>query len=150
MGERAGYSIQRVLLVDDDELLLEGVRRSMGHDFTLFLAKTPIAARYLAATEKPEIAIVDLRLGRSGSGIDLIRTLKSEHRGLRVALVSAYLSVVSTVEALRAGAEYAFFKPITYREIISWFETDAPKHSGSPRGLVGRSWPVVHGVQVNA
>jgi DNA-binding response OmpR family regulator len=45
------------------------------------------AARKLASDERPDLAIVELRLG-STSGIELIRAMKTERPQLLVALIS--------------------------------------------------------------
>lgn len=110
-------SIHRVLVVDDDESLLRSYKRSAGRSRTVLTATHVEAALHLARTEQPELAIVDMRLG-SESGIELIRELKRIDGQLLVALVSGYLSVTSTVSAVRAGADTVVFKPTTFDEIL--------------------------------
>jgi len=117
MGERR--SIQSVLVVDDDDRLLRAYKRTAGR--SVFTANNPDTAREIVIAEHPDLAIVDLRLG-SGSGIDLIRDLKHECPNLVVALCSGYLSVATTVSAMRAGADMVLFKPVTFEEILKRVE----------------------------
>src|SRR4051794_10985794 len=113
----AARSIQTVLAVDDDELMLSALARTLGRRRTLFTATTPAAACALARKQRPDLAIVDLRIG-TASGIDLIRTLKAETPNTVVALISGYLSIETTVLAVRAGADIIMTKPVTARDIL--------------------------------
>ena len=83
--------------------------------------------------ERPDLAIVDLRLGNA-SGIDLIRELKRDLPDLMVVLCSGYLSVAAAVAAVRAGADIVVFKPITFREILQRIEesTEEPDLEDTP------------------
>jgi two-component system response regulator RegA len=111
------------LVVDDDEQVLRSWKRAArGHD--VFTAIDPSTARHLAHAERPDLAIVDLRLGNA-SGIDLIRELKRDLPDLVLVLCSGYLSVAVAVAAVRAGAEIVVFKPITFHEIMQRFEESA-------------------------
>jgi two-component system, response regulator RegA len=118
MGE--SRSLHNVLVVDDDERILGSWKRA-ARERNVFTASDASTARQLASTERPDLAIVDLRLGNS-SGIDLIRELKRELPHLLVVLCSGYLSVAAAVAAVRAGADVVVFKPITFREILQRIE----------------------------
>lgn len=122
----AARSIQTVLAVDDDEIVLAALARSLGRQRTLFTATTPAAASALARRQRPDLAIVDMRIGTS-SGIDLIRTLKTETPNTVVALVSGYLSIETTVLAVRAGADIIMTKPVTARDILLRVESGMPE-----------------------
>ncbi|MDB4953346.1 MAG: actR [Myxococcales bacterium] len=129
-------SIRTVLAVDDDETLLAALVRSLGRDRTVITATKPRAARILARSRRPDLVIVDMRLGAS-SGIDLIRQIKADAKrrtskgeawsGPLIALVSGYLSVESTVAAVRAGADVILCKPVTAREILRRVERGMPE-----------------------
>ena len=79
-------SLQNVLLVDDDERILGSWKRA-ARDRNIMTANDAASARQIAATERPDLAIVDLRLGTT-SGIDLIRELKRDLPDLMVVLCS--------------------------------------------------------------
>jgi two-component system response regulator RegA len=102
--------------VDDDEQVLNSWRRG-ARDHDILTALDVTTARRIASAERPDLAIVDLKLGRT-SGIDLIRELKQDLPELKVALCSAYLSVAATVAALHAGADVVVEKPITFQGIL--------------------------------
>jgi len=113
-------ALRTVLVVDDDEPTLAAWKR-VEHGRKILTASDAITARQLASTERPDLAIVDLKLGNT-SGIDLIRALKQDLPDLIVVVCSGYLSVPKAVAALRAGADGVVVKPITPREIFQRLE----------------------------
>jgi two-component system response regulator RegA len=121
MGE--ARSLHNVLVVDDDERILGSWKRA-ARERNIVTASDAVTARQLALTERPDLAIVDLRLGNA-SGIDLIRELKRDLPDLMVVLCSGYLSVAAAVAAVRAGADIVVFKPITFREILQRIEANS-------------------------
>jgi len=116
VGEPA-HAIQTVLAVDDDEAVLAALSRSLSRHRKVFIASDAPSAAEVARQERPDLAIVDVRLG-SSSGIDLVRTLKADAPHIVVALVSGYLSIELAVMAVRAGADFVISKPVTGREIL--------------------------------
>lgn len=124
MGESRVCVIRSVLVVDDDEATLGACERSLRKEnVTVFLASSPVRARYLVRTEKPDLCVIDLRLGTS-SGIDLISQIKSDGVVTKVALVSGWLSLSTALAAIRAGADIFLSKPYSPKQIIHYIETD--------------------------
>jgi two-component system response regulator RegA len=86
------------------------------------VAETSSEAVEYATAEIFDLAIVDLRIGRTAamleSGIEVVRELKKLQPGIAVALVSGYLSVETAVSASRAGADLVKFKPVTIPELL--------------------------------
>lgn len=121
MGRR---SIRNVLVVDDDETLLASWRRTISRDRTCMTARDVNSAQQLVEKQPFDLAIIDLRVG-SGSGIDLIRTLRARQPGASIVLCSGYLSVAAAVAGVQAGADSVVFKPITFREILQ--QLDKPE-----------------------
>jgi len=120
-SEAAGW---KVLVVDDDERLLTALARGDA-PCVVFTANTARSALAAAREHKPKLAIVDLRLD-GASGVSLIEELKREHPKMMIALASSYLSVVSAVAAVRAGADHVLPKPYTIRDAIRRFEGEGP------------------------
>jgi ActR/RegA family two-component response regulator len=132
--------IRKILLVDDDEVFLRACVRNVGRDRIMFTATNSASAQLIARDELPDLAIVDLFLGTE-SGIDLLEELKKRDPTLVVVLISGYLSVNSTVLAMKAGATFVSPKPITIREVLHRVETGSTRprwvgaRSGCPCGL---------------
>lgn len=135
MGEAAEQTkIKSVLVLDDDERTLSAMARTLRHSRKVFTASTSTEAQTLARREKPDLIVVDLRLG-TASGLDVVRALKAEMPGSMFALVSGYLTVDATVAAVRAGADVVMTKPVTGGEIVRRIEEKAsepPPEAGTP------------------
>jgi two-component system response regulator RegA len=130
-------TIGTVLVVDDEERVLAAYRRTLtGTGRTVHTATEPAAARAIAGEEQIDLAIIDLRLRLTAdgltSGIELIQHLRSEYPQIAIALVSGYLSVTTTVAAVRAGADVVLFKPVTCEEILRHFEGPASEPAPEP------------------
>jgi DNA-binding NtrC family response regulator len=68
-----------------------------------------------AGKDFPELVLVDLVMGRS-SGLDLLAEIKRRWPATEVALMSAYGSIESAVEAMRLGAYDFIVKPFRVEE----------------------------------
>jgi two-component system response regulator RegA len=122
-------TIGNVLVVDDDERVLSAYRRTLTDTGrTVHTASEPAVAMEIASEEELDLAVVDLRLRLTAdglsSGLQLVEHLRNEYPELAIALVSGYLSVATTVAAVR-GADVVMFKPITCEEILRHFESPA-------------------------
>jgi len=117
-GEAAAQSrIRTVLVLDDDERTLTAMARALRHSRKVFTASTTHEAQTVARRERPDLIVVDLRIGQH-SGLDVVRQLKAELPSSLFALVSGYLTVDATVAAVRAGADVVLTKPVTGSEIM--------------------------------
>jgi two-component system response regulator RegA len=118
MAEARAPTVESVLVVDDDEAILAGWRRSISRERRVFTATNGDEAHTVARRERLDLAIIDLRLGSGASGIDIVRSLRQAQPELQIALCSAYLSVATAVAAVQAGADHVLFKPVTFKEIL--------------------------------
>lgn len=109
--------IRSVLVIDDDPRVLSALARSFGVQRKVFTASSPEEAKEVARRERPDLAVVDMRLGDI-SGIDVVRMLKSDLPSTTFAIISGYLTVDSTVAAVHAGASIVATKPIRGSEIL--------------------------------
>jgi len=115
-----------VLVVDDDERYLAALVRGSEAPCVVFTATNARSALVAARVHTPRLTIVDLRLDGT-SGVSLIEDLKREHPTMVIALASSYLSVVSAVAAVRAGADHVLPKPFTIRDAIRRIEGEGPE-----------------------
>jgi DNA-binding response OmpR family regulator len=111
---------RRVLVVDDEELLLRSLTRLLtraGFDVVPHLTVAEAAA---ALREDPEIAVVltDLKLGRA-SGMDLIPVAASSQRRPAVIVFSGAAAMEDVDAVLAAGARAVIRKPVQPSELIA-------------------------------
>ncbi|HEY6034410.1 MAG TPA: response regulator [Kofleriaceae bacterium] len=117
-----------LLVVDDDPLVLAAMQRVLVHRFSLLLAAECSGAQLLAAKHRPRIAFIDLRLG-DGSGIELVRWLRTSISNISIAVMSGGLTVEATTAVVRAGADIVAAKPVTPGELLRRLaqpQTDPP------------------------
>jgi two-component system, response regulator RegA len=109
--------IRSVLVIDDDPRVLAALARSFGVQRKVFTATSSEEAATVARRERPDLAVVDMRLGAI-SGIDVVRMLKPEMPSTTFAIISGYLTIDATVAAVHAGADIVATKPIRGKEIL--------------------------------
>lgn len=95
-----------VILVDDHELIRQGLRRSFERDEDFHVvaeAGTAADGARLVAEHHPQVVIIDVRLP-DASGLDATRELRRAHPGLGIVVVTMYAGDEQVVGALDAGA----------------------------------------------
>lgn len=110
----------KILLVDDHPLVREWLTNLLKQqpDFEVCneTGSAPEALRLIEST-KPDIAIVDLTLA-SGSGIELIKNIKSSHAGVAVLVLSMHDELLYAERSLRAGAGGYIMKSEATQKVI--------------------------------
>ena len=119
----------RILIADDHDSLRRGLAQALaeaGHD-------VEEAPNGNAAIEKLhegffDVVVSDLKMGGS-TGLDVLKTAKTLHPDLAVILMTAFGSVSTAVEAMKAGAFDYVQKPFEIEEMevkIAEGARDAP------------------------
>lgn len=124
---------RQILVVEDDPVfgdVLSGALRRRGFDVRL--ADSVAAARSAIASDSPDYAVVDLRLGTE-SGLQLIPLLARDPVGARTVVLTGYGSIATAVEAIKLGATQYLTKPVEVDEIISALDaTEVPAPESVP------------------
>lgn len=101
------------LLVDDDTLYLDALRRALiRRGIDCEIAADPATALEIARRTAPNFALVDLKLG-DASGLSLIEPLRAIRADMRILLVTGYASIATAVEAIKRGADDYLPKPVS-------------------------------------
>jgi len=83
----------RVLVVDDSEDMREIISELIAFENDMSVAAqvdSEQAALTVLETDVPDVALIDLTLKGGGSGVDLIRKIRSSYPKVRCILFSAY------------------------------------------------------------
>ena len=113
----------RILLVDDDALMLQGFRFSIdwekhGYEIAGTL-RNPESFMEIYRQLKPDIIILDINMPGL-SGLDLLKELRKDNKELVVIIVSAYNEFSYAREALRLGAnDYLLKAEIEFEDILA-------------------------------
>lgn len=113
---------RRVLVVDDDAKELARWQRRLGtkdSNIELRLVNNGVEALMQVGAFRPDLVVLDLVMPGL-SGIELCRKLQDipEIRGVGVVLVSAAMTKETAAEALDAGAQAAWSKPVSISKIL--------------------------------
>lgn len=97
--------VRKVLVVDDNRLYREAVRRNLEFvDYHVFEAQDLRSALEEIRTHHPQVVITDLDMTHRTEGLDLIRDVKARHPLIPVILVSAVGSFEEGALAHELGA----------------------------------------------
>ena len=95
--------VHSVLILDDDDRVAGSIARSLAFGRAVYTARDAATGLALARQHRPDLVIVDLRLG-SENGLDVIRAIRSELPSALIAMISGY---VSTEFARRHPADFS-------------------------------------------
>jgi len=108
----------RVLIVEDDEIFLRPLQRTLeveGYD--VLVAGSGEEAMELLKSDDVDLVLTDKRLP-GVDGVELVRRIKNDHPDLAVVVMTAYGTIGSAVEAMRLGAEDYLVKPFEAAEML--------------------------------
>jgi DNA-binding NarL/FixJ family response regulator len=122
-----------ILLVDDHELIRQGLRRAFERDGDFEVvgeAGTLADARRLLGMTRPDVVILDVRLP-DGNGLDAARKLRAESEELGIVVLTMYAGDDQLFEALEAGASAFVPKNSPSEDVVA-----AARHAASsPRAF---------------
>jgi DNA-binding NarL/FixJ family response regulator len=120
-----------VLLVDDHELIRQGLRRNFERDPQFEVvgeAGSASEAEHLVAALHPQVVIMDVRLP-DASGLDTTRALRAKYPDLGIVVLTMYAGDEQVLGALDAGASAFIPKSAPAQEVIA-----AARHAASSPG----------------
>jgi DNA-binding NarL/FixJ family response regulator len=118
-------SPRRIFVVDDHPLVREGLAAQLAAQPELQLcgeAEDAVEAMTRIADAKPNLVIVDISL-KNGSGIDLVKRLKSKDPSLLILVWSMHPESLYAERALRAGARGYVHKSKSAHQIMEAVQT---------------------------
>jgi two-component system response regulator QseB len=129
----------QILLVEDDELLGDAVRRGlMQEHYTVEWVRDGLAARSKLRRFNPDLLLLDLNLPQC-SGLEVLRNLRALKNSIPVLILTARDTVSDRVTGLDAGADDYLIKPFSMDELYARVRALMRRSSG-------RATPVIeHG-----
>lgn len=111
-----------VLVIDDEPAVREVLSmRIADWDYDVCAAGDVEAAEEMIATRGPDMVITDVVLPET-SGLNLLKSLKSDQESRPVILITAHGSIDVAVEAMKSGAKDFLTKPLDYNKLRSILE----------------------------
>jgi two-component system NtrC family response regulator len=107
-----------ILVVDDDESLRRVTQLQLEEaGYPVLTASSGTQALSLIEEEPPALVITDLKMPGL-SGLELLGQIRSSHPEITVLMITAFGTVQTAVEAMKAGAYDYITKPIDYEELV--------------------------------
>jgi DNA-binding response OmpR family regulator len=111
--------MRRILVVEDNAALAEGLRLNLAHDgYEVRLEATGEKGLGTARSWEPDLMVLDLMLPGI-EGIEVLRTLRDEGRDVPVLILSARGSEADRLRGFRHGADDYVVKPFSLPELLA-------------------------------
>src|SRR4051812_15318573 len=108
---------RRILIADDDESLRRVTQMELEElNYDVVSAADGPSALRLLEQSRPALVISDLKMPGL-SGLELLRQVRAAHPDITVILITAFGTVQTAVEAMKAGAYDYITKPIDYEQL---------------------------------
>jgi DNA-binding response OmpR family regulator len=126
---------QRVLLVEDDAVLADGLTRALqAQGMQVTLAGDGLAADQLLQSTEPDVAVLDIGLPGI-DGFEVVRRLRARGNITPVLLLTARDAVEDRVRGLETGADDYLVKPFATPELIARIRALARRNAPKPGHL---------------
>ena len=117
----------RVMLVDDHEVVREGLRTLLARSKGMQVAaeaSTMQEAIDTAARAKPDVIVMDVRLP-DGSGVEATREIRTAHPDIKVLMLTSFADDQALFASILAGAAGYVLKQIGSEELLRAIRTVA-------------------------
>src|SRR5476649_193961 len=133
---RAAERNMRILLVEDDRMIAEGVRKALRSDgFAVDWVQDGEAALTAVGGEPYDLMLLDLGLPKR-DGLDVLKSLRAKGNALPVLIVTARDSIADRVKGLDAGADDYLVKPFDLDELGARMRALIRRHAGRGASLI--------------
>ncbi len=141
-AESAAGGPVRVVLVDDHEMVVAGLKAMLGP----FRGRVRVVGEAIGAVEalrvvaglRPDIVLCDVRM-QGASGLDVCGAIRERHPDCKVVLLSVYDDEQYLFQALRAGACGYLLKKISSGELVRQLELARTGVTVIDTALAGRA-----------
>lgn len=107
MTEKTGAAKARILIVDDHPIVRQGLAELISSELDLELCGEAVDAEdalRVIDDVKPDVAILDISLGKGIGGVELIKEIKTRHENVKMLAWSMHDEKLYAERCLSAGA----------------------------------------------
>lgn len=142
----------RLLLVEDDPLLGDGIRAGLGHeDYTVDWFKDARSAEAALKSEQYDLMVLDLGLPDK-SGLEVLQQMRARGDDLPVLILTARDTVSDRVAGLDNGADDYMIKPFDLDELSARLRALLRRYNGRAQSEIHHGEivlnPVAHSVSL--
>lgn len=106
----------KLLIIDDETSICTSLSFALEDNYYIFTANNEEGAMEIIKEKDIDMVLLDLKLGES-DGINVLKKLKAIKSELVVIIMTAFGTIESSVNAMKAGAFYYITKPINIEEL---------------------------------
>ncbi len=118
----------KVLVVDDEPFILQAWKKILeGHECEINTLSDGSEVLSMVENWSPDVAVLDIRMPNT-SGIDILKEIKTRNLSTEVVMMTAFATVETAVEAVKAGAYDYLTKPFTNIEAAALTVLKAGRH----------------------
>ncbi len=111
--------MSRVLIVEDEEGLLEGLEHNFKYEgYEVMTATNGQEGLKLALKQKPDIVVLDIMLPEK-DGFTVLRELRQRHRDMPVLVITARNFEADVLKGFELGADDYLTKPFGVKELLA-------------------------------
>jgi len=108
--------LNKILIIDDEKSICTSLEFALEDDYVVMSCQNPIDGLEIIKSEDIDLVLLDLKIGEF-DGISTLRKIKKINNNIVVIIMTAYGSIKSSVDAMKAGAYYYITKPIDIEEL---------------------------------
>lgn len=108
---------KRILIIDDEKNLCSSLTYALEDHYTVFSATDPSSGLKIIMSEKINLVLLDLKIGKV-NGLDILEKIKKMNEGIIVIIMTAFGTIESTVKAIKNGAFTYLTKPLNMDELL--------------------------------
>jgi len=131
------HAANRIMIVDDDPALLEGLQLALQSTWEVFTASTGLSALETFTGASPDLVLLDHRLPDI-PGLTILHLINQMSPSTSVILITGYGSEELAVRAFRGGVRDYLKKPIDLRELRARIELALRSRPESPSAPMRR------------
>lgn len=126
----------RLLLIEDDKLLGEGIRDWLVQDgYAVDWFSHVSELNHAIKTEHFDIMILDIGLP-DGDGLSALKVLRGEGEDIPVIILTARDAVLDRIEGLDSGGDDFLVKPCDLHELSARIRAQLRRHNGNPTNAI--------------
>jgi len=138
---------ERMLVIDDEEVVLESCRKIFAAEgFDVVITTSPQEGLRLASDSSFDVILCDWKMP-GFSGMDVVEELDRRSPDSAVVMISGYPSVGRATEAMKRGAMDYVSKPFTPDEITEAVKKAVKRKVTEERKALGRFEKIIQAVQ---
>jgi two-component system response regulator AtoC len=108
---------KRILIIDDEKNLCSSLAYALEDHYTVFSATNPASGLKIIMSEKINLVLLDLRIGKV-NGLEILEEIKKMDEHIIVIIMTAFGTIESTVIAIKNGAFTYLTKPLNMDELL--------------------------------